>query len=125
MDGIRIIFCREYHSPATVKAMKTSTPSHNYQDFRLINSQQLIDRAQLDSSTKPLAKYVQQLSKWLWQQLWVNSDLQVWQSPETTRDELRWNAYDPQNRQGLYNVSEENLRAWIEQRHHIFEHYYR
>ena len=65
----------------------------------------------------------------------LNTLLQMWQTfvyqliePQNlhlwcTRDrqgKMQWNAYDPTTKRSIYNVSEEQMRVWIEQRHRSY-----
>ncbi|MBD1997644.1 hypothetical protein H6G00_13570 [Leptolyngbya sp. FACHB-541] len=49
----------------------------------------------------------------------VSSEPQVWQT-RNTAGEIVWNAYNPATGQSLDQVSEQEVRAWLEERHYQY-----
>jgi hypothetical protein len=59
----------------------------------------------------------------LWQamlaHLKVSSEPQVWQSRNATGETV-WNAYNPTTGQSIDQVSEQEVRVWLEERHYQY-----
>ena len=104
-----------------------SSPHQNrYSQFQLISTQDL--EAAHPSTSKNglkkedrLQKLIQQILVWMKAILFSSSEIQVWCTYDA-QGNLLWNAYDPITRQITCNVSETEIRAWIEQRHRVYRH---
>ncbi|MBD2055726.1 hypothetical protein H6F88_06795 [Oculatella sp. FACHB-28] len=97
--------------------MKPSTkPSMTWQEYQEV---ELVSR---QSPNGKLPKFGAKLNS-LWQtmlaHLKVSSEPQVWQT-RNTAGEIVWNAYNPTTGQSLDQVSEQEVRAWLEERHYQY-----
>ncbi|NJL45610.1 MAG: hypothetical protein HC922_07515 [Leptolyngbyaceae cyanobacterium SM2_3_12] len=60
-----------------------------------------------------------------WSNLWhgwlasldVSPEPKVWQTSDS-RGQVTWNAYDAMSGQGIYQVSDQDLRVWLEDLHY-------
>ncbi|MGL4620288.1 hypothetical protein [Chroococcidiopsis sp.] len=89
--------------------MKPSNNSWQYQPSRFVVLPKL-------SHKKFISKLVKFGKKIL--HLTIESpELKVWQTWDE-HGNAYWNGYDPITRRSIYQVSESQIRTWIEQRHH-------
>ena len=58
-----------------------------------------------------------QIRRSIKQLLSLNTELQVWQELDH-KEHGAWSAYDPETKQSIRHVSEQQMRIWIEQRSH-------
>lgn len=45
----------------------------------------------------------------------LSTELQVWQASNEP-SESSWSAYDPETKQSIHHISEQQMRVWLEQR---------
>lgn len=48
-----------------------------------------------------------------------STELRVWHTQDRLGN-IWWSAYDPTTKQSIYEVSEAQMRTWIEKRHHQY-----
>jgi len=68
-----------------------------------------------NTARQPRRSPLKQLwESWL-RELIKSSEIQVWQTRDRSGN-ICWSGYDPTNQRSISQVSEERIRAWIEQR---------
>ncbi|NJL39822.1 MAG: hypothetical protein HC899_26035 [Leptolyngbyaceae cyanobacterium SM1_4_3] len=94
-------------------SIKSSMTWQEYQDVELISRQ---------SPNGKRPKFGEKLNS-LWQtilaHLKVSSEPQVWQT-RNAAGEMVWNAYNPTTGQSIEQVSEHEVRVWLEERHYQY-----
>jgi hypothetical protein len=92
--------------------MKLSISSKKSQSF----GETIHLQAMIQSLGKSLQVGLENVLNSLAKNFVTTGELQVWHEVSPT-GEIVWSAYHPDENQGIYQVSEEDVRRWIERRH--------
>ena len=92
--------------------MKPSMNWQNYQSVELVSSQP-------PRKTQRLGEKLNSLWQALLAHFKASSEPHVWQS-RNALGEVVWNAHNPMTGQSIDQVSEQEVRAWLEERHYQY-----
>ena len=88
----------------------------SYAQFRLISAAELDAQRYPKTLAQRFQQHIQQILNRLKAKLLADSDLQVWHTQDA-RGNILWSAYDPTSGHSINQISETEMRIWIEQRH--------
>ena len=92
--------------------MKTSISSWEYQQLEQIPPKEIKTRF----SFSTLWSRLENIWKFLLRYLTESPQLRVWYTCDQ-EGKIWWSAYDPKTKSSIYQISEEQMRIWIEQLH--------